>query len=284
MKLSSKLGISLVVFTAFTSNAYAALCSTDSFTLTSIVETGGGDSWTGSIDSTRCVGLYSGNDDQYGQSEPNPNIGLNNVGFLNGQGLSQSDVNKLLGNNSQRIDLTDDGVNNPVDPGWIHLANIQGLGSPVPNTSNPGGEGDYDYVEGIYLGDYLDITFTANTWEIVVAEGTADFFNGTLGLLGTFDHLTFTVKSSTYYGVWDLDFTEIAPILDGQGFTLDFLEDYTFAGMYNMADFDFKDVSHINVWARDPHLTSVVPVPAAVWLFGSAILGFAGFNRFKKKS
>lgn len=27
-----------------------------------------------------------------------------------------------------------------------------------------------------------------------------------------------------------------------------------------------------------------VPLPAAVWLFGSAILGFAGFNRFKKKA
>jgi len=29
---------------------------------------------------------------------------------------------------------------------------------------------------------------------------------------------------------------------------------------------------------------AVVPVPAAVWLFGSAIAGFAGFSRFKKKS
>lgn len=282
MKLLKTFGLSVVLLAGFGAKAYAVTCSLDTFTLTSIQETGGGDSWTGDIESTRCVGLYSGNDDQGGQSEPNPNIGLNNVGFLNGQGLSQADVNHLLGDNSQRIDLTDDGFDNPVDPGWIHLANIQGLGS--PSGSGSGGEGDYDYVEGIYLGDYLDITFTEETWEIVVAEGTADFFNDTLDLLGTFDHLTFTVKSSTYYGVWDLDFTEIAPVLAGEGFNLNFLEDYTFAGMYNMEDFDFKDVSHINVWARDPHLQTVVPVPAAVWLFGSAILGFAGFSRFKKKS
>ena len=31
-------------------------------------------------------------------------------------------------------------------------------------------------------------------------------------------------------------------------------------------------------------IPSAVPVPAAVWLFGTAIAGFAGFSRFKKKT
>lgn len=33
-----------------------------------------------------------------------------------------------------------------------------------------------------------------------------------------------------------------------------------------------------------PPVPGQVPIPAAVWLFGSAIAGFAGFSRFKKKS
>ena len=39
-----------------------------------------------------------------------------------------------------------------------------------------------------------------------------------------------------------------------------------------------QDTSHISAYAR----TSAIPVPAAIWLMGSALAGFVGFQRFKR--
>jgi len=44
----------------------------------------------------------------------------------------------------------------------------------------------------------------------------------------------------------------------------------------------FKD-DRTNDYALAGVNVSAVPLPAAVWLFGSVIAGFVGFSRFKKK-
>lgn len=44
------------------------------------------------------------------------------------------------------------------------------------------------------------------------------------------------------------------------------------------------DIDAIGAISSAPPVVSTVPVPAAVWLFGTAIAGFAGFSRYKKKA
>lgn len=55
--------------------------------------------------------------------------------------------------------------------------------------------------------------------------------------------------------------------------------------MYNYYDLGAKSMASMNLGritlTADSHLTSAVPVPGAVWLFGSALLGFFGVKRRK---
>lgn len=49
-------------------------------------------------------------------------------------------------------------------------------------------------------------------------------------------------------------------------------------GTWDAGIFDGQDLSHITIY------TKVVPVPAAVWLFGSGLIGLAGIARRKRTS
>ncbi len=79
-------------------------------------------------------------------------------------------------------------------------------------------------------------------------------------LLGfDFNQDAFTITDGTGIPAFDLD-TLVTP-----GFA-----QITIGGTYSiLGEFDY---------------VSPVPLPAAVWLFGSAIFGFAGFSRFKKRA
>jgi len=46
----------------------------------------------------------------------------------------------------------------------------------------------------------------------------------------------------------------------------------------------FKGDDGNNDYALAGITVNAIPLPGAVWLFGSALVGFAGFNRFRKKS
>ena len=58
----------------------------------------------------------------------------------------------------------------------------------------------------------------------------------------------------------------------------------TFAGLFNpirlmLEDFVGSDNTAGNAYFDNIVLTNAVPVPAAVWLFGTALIGLAGFSR-----
>jgi len=48
-------------------------------------------------------------------------------------------------------------------------------------------------------------------------------------------------------------------------------------GLWDTSDLSNKGMSHITAYQA-----SVVPVPAAIWLFGSGLIGLVGFTRRKK--
>ena len=74
-------------------------------------------------------------------------------------------------------------------------------------------------------------------------------------------------------------------VTDGDSFTIfASLQAIAWDGVadgFNTFTMDFSDDTGINV-ASAPNV-SAVPVPAAAWLFGSALLGFFGFSRRKAK-
>jgi hypothetical protein len=61
--------------------------------------------------------------------------------------------------------------------------------------------------------------------------------------------------------------------------------------MFKSSDSDSDNFTSFNVWINDHAGTSMsgtyefnpVPIPAAIWLLGSGLLGLAGLNRKYKK-
>ncbi len=50
---------------------------------------------------------------------------------------------------------------------------------------------------------------------------------------------------------------------------------------YQLDDTESSEVAHALV--RDPNAVSAVPVPAAIWLFGTALIGLVGYGKRKSK-
>ncbi|MBK1617387.1 hypothetical protein CKO42_02735 [Lamprobacter modestohalophilus] len=191
------------------------------------------------------------------------------------------------------IDATDlvdvDGVNGANDPGWIHLANIQIQGdtTPVLSAGSTGGEGKYSWVHGLTgvsmsVSDLLTIGFTCSgtgkdkcsmgTWSIDTKNDILDSLDK-LGLgNSSFDHLLFSFKAANDVFIYDFDFNILDDALDPNVF--DYETPYDFSGTWNSRDFNYKNLSHVNVWVRDPLLqtTTQVPAPAPLALLGLGLL------------
>ncbi|MBN7796008.1 hypothetical protein [Parahaliea mediterranea] len=247
-------------------------CTTDSVHITSVSETGSGNSifsGTPGIAATACAGMFAGaNDDAQGGSNPDPNIGQLGDGFMNGQVIKGSSFDYF--NFISPADLQDrDGDGNATDPGWVHLAHVDGEGNTAYSTMGEDGN-------ELYLGDILNFAFcltgpecsgTGGTWSLDVSEDSFELVTDILGP-NAFDHLTFVFKAGSNLAVYDFDFTQLANGTLGINFTTA----YSFEGTWNTGDFtnhkgNAQAISHMSVWARDPALpTRDIPLPSSLLL------------------
>ena len=83
----------------------------------------------------------------------------------------------------------------------------------------------------------------------------------------------FSLFSNIQYGYWSSDTVTGVPEL-ARTF-------YASIGLQNYAS--YKEYPHL-AWAVRPGDVAAVPVPAAVWLFGSGLIGLATFTRRKNKT
>ena len=124
-------------------------------------------------------------------------------------------------------------------------------------------------------------------------------------MTGSFGGATFTLSgpTATNTGTWDLSWEGLTEdlIIDlavvvkaSDRFATYVFENELFAapsggpdeGTYEITFLNnggnIPDLSHLSIYARDAEggiPPEVVPIPAAAWLFGSALLGFIGYAR-----
>ena len=104
--------------------------------------------------------------------------------------------------------------------------------------------------------------------------------SNTGSLVGSLDHLMI-VEFAVNNGVdFDLEFLWIATLLGGEGF-LDFSNTGTFL-IQTSAGVTLTP-SDSNYLSNPAFGATVVPVPAAVWLFGTALIGLIGFAKRKAR-
>ena len=241
---------------------------------------------------TSCVGIYPGNDDAGGLSSPSPNIGQAGDGLLNGEDILNGEE-FVDPSEFQALDI--DGIKN--DPGWIHLAHFDA-------ENNDAGFIDYSSVGPsplndpfltLDVGDLLTFSLTCNSGSLSKCDNInwsltpkLDIIDSVQELLGpaTFDHLAFSVKAGNEnssggggFAVYDFNFNTI--FANENNPLLNLNTAYHLEGTLNTVDFDSKDISHLNVWTRDPVDDSTrVPEPTSLILFSLAI--FIG-GYFKRK-
>ncbi len=140
--------------------------------------------------------------------------------------------------------------------------------------------GDYNAF-GLAAGD--TITATGVFDDSVLSAGTGTILFGS----GTGNTLTLNIGSTVFTAN---NHSSGSPSISLTNFGLDDFDFYALAGTNGAnADFDsyltgFDDLGSLyGDWQTNVIITpvSAVPVPAAVWLFGSGLIGLAGFARRK---
>lgn len=283
-----------------------------SVTITSITKTADGtpvySSSAPSIQSL-CYEFTQLENDDGGLSSPSPNIGHLYDGLLNGKLFELNEKGTKTTSSLNPSVIVDEsywydvpGNDALLDPGWIHLANLQekddNLKDITYSTSTvsiaPDGK-PFSELQVLEIDKLLKIDFTCSivdgksncasgTWSLKVFPDTVDAVGSVLGR-NIFDHLAFVFKAGNPKAndgpsvrIYDFDFNliveELKTLAGGGPLDFDFETAYTLSGNWNMNDFGGKKVSHINVWARDPAIKEVsvpIPAPLALLLFGGAI-------------
>ena len=169
---------------------------------------------------------------------------------------------------------------------WLDLTETNGLSYNYVS-SQLGAGGDYegfryatnDEVVGLWTNFWYNLSY--NTPEQITNGGSPEGLINATNLLGNtvnefnsdyqhgvvgFTSDTLIAGSHTRLGVYQLgSYMYINDVVDG----LQYADDTAY--LYN-ASYLVEDESYV---------PSTVPVPAAAWLFGSALLGFFGFSRRK---
>jgi len=117
----------------------------------------------------------------------------------------------------------------------------------------------FDYIKDTEAGTIYD------TMDISIIQNSTDFFATTI------------TSASSAYQPFSFDLTTLVGLDTTSLFNVEFFFDTA-----DLIGNDGAGVRIDNFSVGTP--VSAVPVPAAVWLFGSAIAGFAGFSRFNKKT
>jgi hypothetical protein len=200
---------------------------------------------------------------------------------------------------SQFQDL--DGDTHFTDPGWIHLANLQGPDDGASATIDYSKSGPSSLSDDkLYLGDLLDINIefkydgvwydwlgtntdiTSGRWTLTTKDGAIAQARALLGP-NSFDHLAISIKAANGFAIYDFDFTKIFASEDDP--LLNFGTLYELSGTFNMNDFGGSGVSHMNFLARDPvdsPPNNVVPEPSTLILLGAGLAGLGIYSLRRK--
>lgn len=157
--------------------------------------------------------------------------------------------------------MTWDNANN-----WVANLNIDGItGWRLPNTIQPDPSCDYQsQTTGLSIGRYCTGSEMNNMFSNVLGN------DGFLMNMGGFINLPPTWDSGYFWQALELSYDT------DRAFSFEMIDGYQqthskSVGMYAWAVHD-----------GDVGVASAVPVPAAVWLFGSGLIGLVGLARRKK--
>ena len=118
-----------------------------------------------------------------------------------------------------------------------------------------------DLVAGLYLGDTSGFDYDVAGAPLKYSVFDAATYNSNLNYLSLFDDN----HDDAFGGPWgDPDFDILLA-----------------AGRYSLALSSHENAGTYNFTTNAVSVLSAVPVPAAAWLFGTALLGFFGFSRRK---
>lgn len=193
-------------------------------------------------------------------------------------------------------DVGIDGTITGIAMGWV--SSTDSTPGTDPSSGAPGvfpliGSATYDDVAGT-----LDITYSYATYVSLPANAAGDYtVTSTLAYTGTVSGDEFTTTAGTGVNVSCVDgsiacaaglnlgvpFATTATPVSGNGGGL-FEQPFNVAGGTNTYTLKSYNGFLTSAYTMNFTPTSVVPVPAAAWLFGSALVGLAGAVRRRRSA